>query len=195
MYAIVDIESTGSSTSHDGITEIAIVLHNGQEVDGVFETLVNPEVPIPPYVVGLTSITNAMVASAPKFEAVAEKIYALLQNRIFVAHNVSFDYNFIKHFLSKYNYELDVPYLCTLQLSRKAFPNFRKHGLASLAAALDIDLGKHHRAGGDAMATAKIFELILKSGGEMLVKKLIVTDNKKKFVKIKKRATQVGLAH
>ncbi len=99
MYAIVDIETTGSQPDGNGITEIAIVLHNGTEIEGRYETLINPGYPIPPYVVHLTGITNDMVAAAPAFEDVAENIYRLLNNRIFIAHNVNFDFSFVKYHL------------------------------------------------------------------------------------------------
>ena len=104
MYAIVDIESTGSPVSSNGITEIAIVLHNGEDIEGYYETLINPQVSIPPYVIRLTSITNEMVAKAPFFKDVAEQIYTLLKDRIFVAHNAEFDYYYIKYFLESCGY-------------------------------------------------------------------------------------------
>lgn len=85
MYAIVDIETTGSHAQDNGITEIAIVLHDGEKVEGRFSTLVNPQVAIPPYVVSLTGITNAMVATAPLFKDVAANIHRLLQGRILLS--------------------------------------------------------------------------------------------------------------
>lgn len=172
MYAIVDIESTGSPVSNNGITEIAIVLHNGKEVEGYYETLINPEVEIPSYVVRLTAITNEMVASAPLFKDVAKEIYTLLKGRTFVAHNVDFDYNYIKYFLDKNGFDYNEKRLCTFKLSKKAFPNLPKHGLGSLCVELNIKLENHHRAGADAIATSKIFDLILKSGGIKLIESM-----------------------
>ncbi|RYD72703.1 MAG: DNA polymerase III subunit epsilon, partial [Sphingobacteriales bacterium] len=99
MYAIVDIETTGGFASGNGITEIAICIHNGEKVVDRYHTLINPNQKIPVYITALTGISNAMVASAPTFEEVAAEIYAYLQDAIFVAHNVNFDYSFIKHHL------------------------------------------------------------------------------------------------
>ena len=99
MYANVDIETSGSHPSDNGITEIAIVLHNGEEVEGRYETLVNPGCPIPAFVVQLTGITNDMAEAAPAFNAVAHQIFNLLCNRIFLSHNVNFYYSFIKYHL------------------------------------------------------------------------------------------------
>ncbi len=180
MYAIVDIESTGSPVSSNGITEIAIVLHNGEDIEGYYETLINPQVSIPPYVIRLTSITNEMVAKAPFFKDVAEQIYTLLKDRIFVAHNAEFDYYYIKYFLESCGYIYEEKRLCTFKLSRKAFPNLPKHGLGSLTKELDINLTNHHRAGGDAMATAKIFNMILKNGGERLIASMLENDKTKR---------------
>ncbi len=180
MYAIVDIESTGSPVSTNGITEIAIVLHNGQEVEGYYETLINPEVEIPPYVVRLTSITNEMVATAPLFKDVAEQIHTLLKGRTFVAHNVDFDYNYLKYFLEKNGYNYNEKRLCTFKLSKKAFPNLPKHGLGSLSVELNIQLENHHRAGADAMATTKIFDMILKNGGARLINSMIENGTSKR---------------
>jgi DNA polymerase III, epsilon subunit and related 3'-5' exonucleases len=94
MYAIVDIETTGGNASSGGITEVAIVLHNGLEVEGRFETLINPEQHIPAYITALTGISNYMLADAPTFPEVADRIFRLLQGRVFVAHNVNFDFSF-----------------------------------------------------------------------------------------------------
>ena len=173
MYAVVDIETTGSPAKSNGITEIAIILYNGQEVEGKYETLINPRFPIPTYVAKLTGISNDMVAAAPYFEEVAEKIYNLLKDRVFVAHNVGFDFPFVQHFLAAAGYNLKAPVLCTLNLSRKTFPNFEKHGLSSICEKLKIDIENHHRAGGDAMARAILLDIIIKNGGVKLVKSLI----------------------
>jgi DNA polymerase-3 subunit epsilon len=121
MYAIVDIETTGSHAHANGITEIAIVLHDGEKIEGRYETLINPGYRIPPYVSQLTGITNEMTSAAPCFNDVATEIYNLLQNRIFIAHNVNFDYSFIKYHLRVAGYEWMPKKLCTLKLSRKHF--------------------------------------------------------------------------
>lgn len=163
MFAIVDIETTGGYASENAITEIAIVLHNGTEVEGEYQTLINPLMPIQKYVQTLTGITNAMVSNAPVFEKVASNIYNLLKDRIFIAHNVNFDYSFVKHQLRNAGYDLDVTKLCTIRLSRKIFPDLPKYGLASLCREFDINNQGRHRAAGDALATAQLFELLMKN--------------------------------
>ncbi len=173
MYAIVDIETTGSHAQDNGITEIAIVLHDGETVEGRFSTLVNPLVPIPRYVASLTGISNEMVASAPLFEEVAGNIHRLLQGRIFVAHNVNFDYSFIKYHLRKAGYEWHARKLCTLRMSRKAFPDLPKYGLGHICRSLDIQIQNRHRATGDAEATSVLFEMILSRGGEKMIREFL----------------------
>lgn len=182
LYAIVDIETTGSFPQQNGITEIAIVLHNGNEVEGKFETLVNPHQPIPPYIVGMTGISNAMVSQAPSFEQVAPNIFQLLQNRVFVAHNVNFDYSFVKYHLQAAGFDLVSPKLCTIRLSRKVFPGFKKYGLGHLSRELGIHIENRHRAGGDALATAEILDLVLKNNGEKVIKEMLQKDNKEYFL-------------
>ena len=127
MYAIVDIETTGSHPHNNGITEIAIILHNGTEIEGRYEKLINPVYSIPPYVSFLTGISNTMVAQAPLFDELAADIYRLLKERIFVAHNVNFDYSFLKHLFKESGYDWKPRKLCTLKLSRKVFPGHTKY--------------------------------------------------------------------
>ncbi|MGI8951733.1 MAG: exonuclease domain-containing protein [Chitinophagaceae bacterium] len=170
MYAIVDIETTGSHAHANGITEIAIVLHNGNEIEGRYETLINPQVLIPRYVASLTGISNQMVAVAPCFNEVASQIFNLLNGRIFVAHNVNFDYSFIKYHLQNAGYNWNARKLCTLRLCRKAFPGFIKYGLGHICRELKITVENRHRAGGDANATSILFDMILKKGGDKIIK-------------------------
>ncbi len=178
MYAIVDIETTGGYAQGNGITEIAIVLHNGKEVEGRYETLLNPGVPIPRFIATLTGISDEMVSTARTFPEAAAHIFNLLKDRIFVAHNVNFDYSFIKHHLRASGYEWNARKLCTLRLSRKAFPGLAKYGLGSLCREFNINIIGRHRAGGDANATAVLFEMILEKGGEKLVKDFLKKESR-----------------
>lgn len=170
MYAIVDIETTGSHPAGSGILEIAIVLHNGVTVEGKYETLINPQDSIPPYIVHLTGINQLMTEHAPLFSDVASHIYNLLHQRIFVAHNVNFDFSFLKHFLQESGYYWQPKKLCTMRLSRKIFPGLPKYGLGALTKHFDIENTARHRAGGDATATAKLFEIIINAGGEKFIR-------------------------
>jgi DNA polymerase-3 subunit epsilon len=178
QYAIVDIETTGGFPQQHGITEIAIVLHNGTEIEGIYETLVNPHQPIPPFVANMTGISDAMVSVAPSFHEVAPKIYNLLKDRVFVAHNVNFDFSFVKYHLQQAGFGLQTPKLCTIRLSRKVFPGFRKYGLGHLCRELDIQIENRHRAGGDAMATTRVLDLVLQNNGYLLVKEMLKKENR-----------------
>lgn len=178
QFAIVDIETTGGFPQQHGITEIAIVLHNGTEIEGKYSTLINPQQPIPPFIANMTGISDGMVAVAPSFEKVAPYIYNILKDRVFVAHNVNFDFSFVKHHLHQAGFTLQTPKLCTIRLSRKVFPGFRKYGLGSLCRELDIKIENRHRAYGDALATSKILDLVLQNNGQLVIKEMLKKENK-----------------
>lgn len=178
MYAIVDIETTGGYAAANGITEIAIRLSDGQRQTGEYCTLVNPGQPIPPYISAMTGISNQMVANAPRFEEVAEKIFALLKDRVFVAHNVSFDYSFVKSHLREAGFELNSKKLCTVRLSRKIIPGLPSYSLGRLSQSLGIEIRDRHRAGGDAEATTKIFHLLVARDSEQHIAKSLQRNSK-----------------
>ncbi|MBB5437929.1 DNA polymerase-3 subunit epsilon [Pedobacter sp. AK017] len=169
LYAVVDIETTGGFASGNGITEISILVHDGREVVEAYETLINPGQEIPAYIETLTGISNEMVVTAPLFGAVAAEIYAMLHDKIFVAHNVNFDFSFIKHHLSLSGYDLRCKKLCTVRLSRKLFPGYSSYSLGKLCNALNIAIHDRHRAGGDARATAELLTLLLKTDLEGII--------------------------
>jgi DNA polymerase III subunit epsilon len=168
MYAIIDIETTGISHKFEKITEIAIFVHDGTRVTEEYSTLINPECTIPYYITKLTGISNEMVADAPKFYEVAKRVVELTNNNIFVAHNVNFDYRFIREEYLRlgYHYKRDV--LCTVKMSRKLIPGKRSYSLGNLCLDLGIHVQDRHRATGDARATVKLFELLLSKNGGLL---------------------------
>lgn len=173
MYCIVDIETTGGSASSSGITEVSIYRHDGKEITGHFTTLINPGHHIPSHITSLTGISNAMVASAPVFEEVAEKIYDLLSENIFIAHNVNFDFSFLKHQLHRSGYNLVVKKLCTVRLSRKTFAGLPSYSLGNLCRSLRIPVENRHRADGDAKATVLLFEKILLANGQVHIDEML----------------------
>ena len=160
MYAIVDIETTGGYAAANGIIEISIQIYDGNTVIESFESLVNPGQVIPKYIQAFTGITNEMVAEAPRFEEIAEKVYTILQGNIFVAHNVNFDFSFVKNHLEFYGYTLQSRKLCTVRLSRQIFPGLPSYSLGNLCQSLEININNRHRAGGDAMATVLLFKML-----------------------------------
>jgi len=151
-------------------------------VEGKFETLVNPGIPVPRFISSLTGITNEMLYDAPKFQDVAENIYNLLKGRIFVAHNVNFDYSFIKQQLREYGFDLDLKRLCTVRLSKKVFPGYIKYGLGSICRQFDIVIHNRHRACGDAEATVKLFAKILGADREGAVKAMLNAKSKQQYL-------------
>lgn len=161
MYAIIDVETTGTSASYGKLTEIAIILHNGFDVTDTFTTLINPECNIPYNITRLTGITNDMVENAPKFYEVAKKIVELTGGRIFVAHNAQFDYSFIKEEFKRLGYEFKRKTICTVKLGRKLLPGHRSYSLGNICADLGIQITDRHRALGDALATAKLFKILI----------------------------------
>lgn len=161
MFAIIDIETTGNKYNFGKITEIAIFQHNGQKVTGSYSTLIDPEMDIPFFITRLTGIDNNMVKDAPKFYEVAKKIIELTQGRTFIAHNVSFDYKFIKEEYKRLGYEYSKKTLCTVKLSRKLLPGHKSYSLGKLCSDLGIEINGRHRAAGDAIATVKLFEILL----------------------------------
>jgi DNA polymerase-3 subunit epsilon len=178
MYAIVDIETTGGHASANGITEIAICIHDGKKVVKRFETLVNPQREIPIYISALTGITNEMVQNAPPFEDVAADIYHLIHGKIFVAHNVNFDFSFVRYHLAAAGYDLQTNKLCTVRLGRKILPGLPSYSLGKLCKHLGIDNQSRHRAMGDAEATAELFTLLLNSDTDNHIKQSLKQGSK-----------------
>jgi DNA polymerase III subunit epsilon len=166
MYAIVDIETTGGYAENHRITEIAIVHHDGLQAGKTFRTLVNPGRSIPSYITGLTGITTEMVLNAPRFEEIASEVYEWLNGKIFVAHNAHFDYSFLKKEFEQASVVWQTKKLCTVRLSRKIIPGLRSYSLGSISESLGIHIADRHRAGGDAEATVKVFDVLLKRDHE-----------------------------
>ncbi|HZE86527.1 MAG TPA: exonuclease domain-containing protein [Puia sp.] len=191
MYAIVDIETTGGYASSNAITELAIVLHDGNRELRRYETLVNPGMAIPRYVQALTGISDAMVADAPYFSEIAAFVHEWLRGAIFVAHNVNFDYSFLKHQLKACGLDLDTRKLCTVRLSRKTFPGAHSYSLGKICAHLGIPIPNRHRAGGDADATVLLFEKILQEGGLEHMRAMLKGNSTEQYLPIHLPAEQV----
>ena len=163
MYAIIDIETTGGNPRTDKITEIAVLVHDGKKVVNEFSTLINPECKIPYHISQITGITNEMVSNAPRFYEVARQLVEITENAVFVAHNVAFDYGFVKQEFKRLGYDFSREQLCTVRLSRKIIPGHRSYSLGNLCEELRIPIVGRHRAMGDAEATAKLFDILLQS--------------------------------
>ncbi|MFT3738959.1 MAG: exonuclease domain-containing protein [Breznakibacter sp.] len=169
MYSIIDVETTGGPPDKSKITEIAIYrVHNGKIADK-FVTLINPERYIPDYITRLTGISNEMVEHAPRFFEVARRVIEITRDSIFVAHNVSFDFNIVKAEFDSLGYSFDLPQLCTVKLSRSLIPGHRSYSLGNLCNDIGIVLNERHRAGGDALATVELFLRLLEMNGGVIL--------------------------
>jgi DNA polymerase-3 subunit epsilon len=182
MYAIVDIETTGGNASTGSITEIAIIITDGKEILQTFESLVNPMQPIPLFIQNLTGITDEMVSGAPVFSQVAEQIHDLLCDKIFIAHNVNFDYSFVTHQLSQHGYRLQTGKVCTVRLSRKVFTDLPSYSLGNLCRSLGIKVSNRHRASGDAMATTELFKMLLEHDNENHLKVMLKKGSRESYL-------------
>ena len=161
MYAILDIETTGGQFNEEGITEIAIYKFDGHEIVDQFISLVNPEIPIQPFVAKLTGINNAMLRSAPKFFEIAKRIIEITSDCIIVAHNASFDYRILRTEFRRLGFDFKSKTLCTVELAQILLPEQTAYSLGKLVRALGIPMADRHRASGDALATVKLFSLLL----------------------------------
>ncbi|UOG77081.1 GIY-YIG nuclease family protein [Hymenobacter tibetensis] len=162
MYAIIDLETTGGQPTQDRITEIAIFIHDGEKVVDQYETLLNPGRSIPYFITQLTGINDDMVRDAPKFHEVARKVVEMTEGCVFVAHNVRFDYSFLKKEFADLGYNYSRKTLCTVRLSRSLMPGQPSYSLGKLCQNIGIPLNGRHRAAGDAAATAILFDRLLK---------------------------------
>ena len=159
-YVVVDIETTGGAGNYDRITEIgAVKMIAGEQVDS-WQSLLNPQRHIPSTITRLTGIDDDMVVDAPLFSEVADSLRCFMQGCVFVAHNVNFDYGFIKKEYERIDQKFKMPKLCTVREMRKAVPGLASYSLANLAEHFDIQMTRHHRAMSDAVAAAELLQII-----------------------------------
>lgn len=163
VFAVVDVETTGvRSRRDDRITEIAVVLVCGDRRELVFDSLVNPGRPIPGFVTSITGITDQMVRAAPRFEEVCERVLNVLSGRVFVAHNMRFDWSFVSSELRRSrDVRLDGPRLCTVRLARRLVPMAQSCSLDALSYLFGFENPARHRAAGDALVTAQLLNRLL----------------------------------
>ena len=159
-YVVVDVETTGGKGPDHRITELGAVKVRGTDIVDRFNTLLNPQRPIPSGITRLTGISQEMVADAPAFADVADDFEAFMGDAIFVAHNVGFDYRFVSQEFRRLGRSFRHPKLCTCQSMRKLYPGHRSYSLANLCQTFDIPLKQHHRALCDAEAAAELLFLI-----------------------------------
>jgi DNA polymerase-3 subunit epsilon len=163
--AFIDLETTGANPVRDRITEIGVVEVDGDRVT-TWNTLVNPQRPIPEFIQQLTGIRNEMVADAPTFAEVAEELAGRLQGRLFIAHNARFDYGFVRNEYQRLGQRFRADVLCTVRLSRRLFPQFPRHNLDSLIVRHDLQPGDRHRALADADLLWQLWRVLRNEPGD-----------------------------
>jgi DNA polymerase-3 subunit epsilon len=159
-YAVIDIETTGGRAQHHRITEVGIVKMIGGEVVAQWQSLINPQRRIPQNITSLTGIDNDMVAQAPLFAEVADDIDTFTEGCVFVAHNVNFDYGFIKEEFNRLERRFRRPKLCTVREMRKHYKGLPSYSLANLTKHFSIDMQRHHRAMSDAIAAGELLNMV-----------------------------------
>jgi DNA polymerase-3 subunit epsilon len=162
-FAVVDVETTGMrARGGDRIVEIAVVVLSGNEPRVVFESLVDPGVPLTPFFTRLTGITDAALCGAPRFAEIADALLASLTGTVFVAHSVRFDWAFVAAELERARgLVIQGPRVCTVRLARRLLPPLDRRNLDTVAHFFDIPIEGRHRAKGDAVATARILGRML----------------------------------
>ena len=162
-FVVVDVETTSTKTPPGRITEIGAYRVSQNRIVAEFQTLVNPQTEIPPFIVHLTGITEKMVKDAPLFDQVAPEWLHFIGNAVLVAHNASFDVRFINHEIARVfpGQRMGNPHLCTVSLSRRIVPDIPNHRLHTLAEHFAVSIINRHRAAGDARATAEVFLYML----------------------------------
>lgn len=173
-FAVVDVETTGvGPRNQDRITEIAVVIVQGERIETVFDTLVNPERPIAPIATALTNITNDMVKDAPTFAEVADEVLRVLAGRVFVAHNARFDWGLVAGELRRTRgFELAGPQVCTVRMSRRLVADLESYALGSMAHHFGLENPARHRAAGDALVTARLLHRLLPRARERGIRTL-----------------------
>jgi DNA polymerase-3 subunit epsilon len=182
QFAIVDIETTGGFAAKNGITEIAVFISDGKEIIDSYHTLVNPYYTIPRFVESLTGITNEMVSTERDFKMISAELFEILNDKVFVAHNVNFDYSFLKYHFAEAGYDLNCKKLCTIRLGRQIIPGLNGYGLDKICRHLKIEIEDRHRAKGDAEATVKLFHYLLKIDTNKHVQTMLKSSSKEQFL-------------
>ena len=189
MYAIIDIETTGGKFNEEAITEIAVYRLDQDNITDQFFSLVKADRPIQPFVIGLTGITPKMLKNAPKFHEIAKRIIEITDNCILVAHNALFDYRILRTEFKRLGYDFKRESICTVQLSKELIPGLDSYKLGKLAVNLGIPISDRHRAQGDALATLKLFELLIQKDKKKVILNSFIKEYHKsniqsKYIKI-----------
>lgn len=190
--SFVDIETSGSNALNDRIIEIAVIQVENGEVVNTFDTLVNPEGPIHPYTTYLTGISAEDVENAPTFSEISDDLYDMLKDTLFVAHNVRFDYGFIKNELGRLGYTFSTKQLCTVKLARKLYPGHQRYNLDSIIERHNIECEARHRAMGDTQVIHAFYQQSIETFGEEKVMQAVCKICKRPSVPISISENKLG---
>jgi DNA polymerase-3 subunit epsilon len=177
----LDIETSGGSPAGSRITEIGALRVEDGKVSGTFSQLLNPEMKMPWFITKLTGITDEMLWDQPLFAGIADDLEYFLRDAIFIAHNVNFDYSFIKSEFGRMGSEFNMDRFCTARLSRRLYPDQRRHNLDTLIEVHDIKVANRHRALDDATALHEFYKIALDKHGLKLyteIEKVMVHTNR-----------------
>lgn len=172
-FAFLDIETTGGNSTRDRITEIALRLWRNGNVVSEWQTLVNPGTRIPTFIQSFTGITDGMVETAPRFGEIADVLEEKLKGAVFVAHNARFDYGFVKAEFRRIGRPFSARVLCTVKMSRRLYPGFRRHNMDVLIERHGLPLVERHRAMGDVAAMQAFFQHALAERGRHVLEQAI----------------------
>ena len=187
-YVLLDLETTGATPTQDRITEIGLIRYeNGVEV-GRWNTLINPEVSISPFIQRLTGITQNMVSNAPTFAQACETLLQWLDQAVLCAHNVRFDYGFLKNEFRRIGVSFQKKLLCTVKLSRTLYPQHHSHSLNAIIERFQLVCTQRHRAMGDTEMMAAFIDIAIREFGESTVQETART-------LLKQQTTPMGLDH
>lgn len=177
-YVLLDLETTGATPLRDRITEIALIRYrDGQEVER-WQTLVNPQCQIPEFIQALTGIDMAMVQDAPTFEQVAKELLLRLDDAVLCAHNVRFDYGFLKAEFKRIGIIFQRKVLCTVKLSRALYPEFTSHSLSALIQRYQLQCSQRHRAMGDVEVMAQFIDYAQQNLGQLALQQAVAAMSK-----------------
>lgn len=171
--SFIDIETTGGWATTDKIIEVGIIRVENGRVKKRLNKLIDPDRPLPPFITQLTGISDKDLVSAPSFYDVSEEILELLEDSIFVAHNVGFDYSFIKHEFENIGHNFSSSRLCTVKLSRHFYPEHKRHNLDSVIQRHNLKVKNRHRAMDDAKAIFEFYKILEKEFSTEEISKLI----------------------
>lgn len=159
-FAFVDIETTGPNSKKDKVIDVSVKIVENNQLISSFDSLVNPKRYIPSFIQNFTGIKPEMVENQPVFNEIAEDLFNILDGCIFVAHNVRFDYNFLKAEFERAGISFNASKLCTVKLSRKLFPEFKRHNLDSIIERYGFKIDLRHRAEADCLALVQFWDYL-----------------------------------